>query len=136
METKKEEAIRKAYGEYWETYKDLVDDNGWFSNRFTGNDIPNKQLDFRTEKDDKQHPFRFRIKGLQGIENNNGWIRIESEQDLPKDSGEYWVYETNGYIGIRFYLSVPQKWGNHEMEVEEPKVIHYQHIVKPKQPIY
>lgn len=28
MENKKEEAIRKAYGEYWEQVKDKVDEEG------------------------------------------------------------------------------------------------------------
>lgn len=26
------------------------------------------------------------IESLQGIENNNGWIKIESEEDLPKEN--------------------------------------------------
>jgi hypothetical protein len=129
----KQEVIRKAYGEYWETYKDLVDENGWFYNRFTGNDVPNKQLDFRTEKDDKQRPFRFRIKGLQGIENNNGWIRIESEEDFPKEYGYYHFIWLDAQNNERNEIYKVNKGINCHPSA---CITHYQPITKPLKPIY
>lgn len=132
METKKKEAIRKAYGEYWETYKDIVDDNGWFANRFTGNDIPNKQLDFRTENNDKQHPFRFRIKGLQGIENNNGWQMVE-DGFPPENSGLYFVYDGKD-IGIARMSTILFRCLLANEVYSD--VTHYQPIAKPNPPIY
>ena len=68
--------------------------------------------------------------------NNNGWIKIESESDLPKESGEYWTYEKNGSIDIRFFMYMPKIWDIHEMEFEQPNVTHYQPITKPLKPIY
>jgi hypothetical protein len=35
--------------------------------------------------------FNWRPKSLDGIENNNGWIKIESKDDLPK-KGKYWGF--------------------------------------------
>lgn len=80
--------------------------------------------------------YKIRPKSLQGIEDNNGWIRIESEEDLPNESGDYWVYDVNRSIDIRFYMGFSKTWGNHEMEADVPKITHYQPIVKPKPPLY
>lgn len=138
METKKAEAIRNAYGEYWEKVKDKVDEEGWFY--YYSMDYLTKSKNYSLTHylrcDEDIYKLANRPKSLQGIENNNGWIRIDGEEDLPKESGDYWVYEKNGAMGIRLYLSVPQKWGEYEMEIEEPKVTHYQPIVKPEKPIY
>lgn len=71
-----------------------------------------------------------RPKSLQGIEDNNGWTRIESEDDLPKENGMYHVYYSDGVISSRFYHAKHNDWLN------EPKATHYQPIVKPKPPIY
>ena len=146
--TAKQEAIRKAYGEYWElftptTQQKILDNNGkvdyFLLTVKERNDTENIVSDIRKllcVGTDEGTPRMFIPQSLQGIENNNGWIRIESEEDLPNDSGDYWVYETNGVIGIRFFMSVPKKFGNHETEIEEPKITHYQPIVKPEKPIY
>ena len=73
----KQEAIKKAYGEYWELVKDLVRTDGSLSEPvWIGSDIDIDYDDFSTGY--------FRPKSLKGIENNNGWIRIESEADLPE----------------------------------------------------
>ncbi len=144
--TAKQIAIRKAYGEYWEQFPDTakhqaICNNGYIIERFLNNESGSlldciEMVYVDVYEDDDNYVRVYRPKSLQGIESNNGWIRIESEEDLPKESGDYWVYETNGAIGIRFYMSVPQKWGNHEMEVKNPQVSHWQPIVKPEKPIY
>lgn len=62
---------------------------------------------------------------------NNGWIKIESEEDLPKENGEYWTIRKNGImIKEHFYLSNPLNW------IKYYNVTHYQPIVKPLPPIY
>lgn len=64
-------------------------------------------------------------------ENNNGWIKIESENDLPKENGEYWTIRKNGImIKEHFYLSNPLNW------IKYYNVTHYQPVIKPQPPIY
>ena len=69
---------------------------------------------------------------------NNGWIKIESEDDLPKEYGEYYFRTTYNtmitYSG--WYSSSDKKFydRNHYFEIIE--VTHYQPIIKPKPPIY
>lgn len=71
-----------------------------------------------------------RPKSLHGIENNNGWIKIESEEDLPKESNGYWVKGNNNISGIIHFENTPswiKLWND---------VTHYQPIEKPKHPVY
>lgn len=76
--------------------------------------------------------FRCRPIELKGIENNNGWIKIESKDNLPKESGTYHVIYENSFNNIgreHFYLK-GVGWDSFL------KVTHYQPIIKPKPPIY
>ena len=96
----KEEVIQQAYGECWEQIKDYVDQDGWcndggnrmFKEIFEGNGKINKYSSitifhtyFNRLVNFKNKTGHWRPKSLQGIENNNGWIKIESEEDLPKE---------------------------------------------------
>lgn len=73
---------------------------------------------------------------LKGIENNNGWIKIESEDDLPKDYIEcYFISIHNNTIRMGFYSKSDNKFFSGEYyEVRE--VTYYMIIEKPKLPIY
>ena len=71
----KQEAIKKAYGEYWEAVKDFVDENGWID--FL-EDIQRIMYFFHDSDNIEVFKSTWRPKSLQGIENNNGWIKIES----------------------------------------------------------
>ena len=68
---------------------------------------------------------------------NNGWIKIEREQDLPKENGDYWVV-WNGKIIIQYWYSSDnphadiQKQNSDWMKI----VTHYQPIEQPKHPLY
>lgn len=73
----------------------------------------------------------YRPKSLQGIENNNGWIKIENEADLPKEEGNYFVF-TNG--NIETCLRLLGIDNNDFWWLKN--VTHYQPIQKPKPPIY
>lgn len=78
------------------------------------------------------------INSLQ-CENNNGWIKIESEADLPLSGDLYlcklainaWDNEDYIYCLMKdFHKSVPSKL-NRALEYT-----HYQSIVKPKPPLF
>lgn len=108
METKKQEVIRKAYGELYEVMKENI-------NHTTGSYLIESTHFYDKDNFYKRELFNVREysdsllvitpKSLQGIETNNGWIRIESEEDLPKKLGKYkvvlknrvpftWIFET------------------------------------------
>lgn len=97
METKKEEAIRKAWGfEFYEKAKHAINEYGWFERN------KDRNLTLLTHFEIKEMRFSglfIRPRVLDNIENNNGWISIESEEDLPKDSHALlWVYTDHGNI--------------------------------------
>ena len=127
----KQEAIKKAYYNNWDKVKDYVDENGWifWSDKNPIGIYNNRYLEYKEE-----NPNYWRPKSLQGIENNNGWIKIESEADLPKNNDDYWVItnikddevqQLSNLIVIRCL--------NLEKNI---KVTHYKPIEKPKPPIY
>lgn len=131
----KQEAIRKAYGELYEVMKENI-------NHTTGSYLIESTHFYDKDNFYKRELFDVREysesllvitpKSLQGIENNNGWIRIESEEDLPllEDESEFWISNNNGIFDfIASSLQVQRKW-------ENKTLTHYQPIVKPEKPIY
>ncbi len=120
----KEEIVRKAYEEIG-LFSGLANENGW-----KNSDVIPK---------DKKHLFdntncgNSRPKSLQGIENNNGWIKIESEDDLPKADGWYWVRINGCEPTYQREFSTDMIF-NKYCWIKE--YTHYQPIVKPEPPIY
>lgn len=130
----KQEAIKKAYGEFWETVKDHVDENGWINCKdidyFKDCGFMRDQvhyIDNGREWDNFKIIF-WRIPSLQGIENNNGWIRID---DFVKYTDEkFWIFNSHTndlYQGQLF---------DDDMFPINRYATHYQPIQKPKLPIY
>lgn len=80
------EAIKKAYGEYFTQCK--PDKNGWSTYdswfKYIGNKIDYEYSDNKI--------MNIRPKSISGIDNNNGWIKINTESDLPEQGGEYIVF--------------------------------------------
>ena len=126
MENKKQEAIRKAYGEYADIALMLCDENGWIE-QFDYFDY------FPQDKEEKriQGLLYQRPKSLAGIENNNGWVAIESDEDLPKDSYNYLVVCSNGSVKNLNDFEYYKKY-----IIPELSITHYQPIIKPLPPIY
>lgn len=140
----KEKVIQKAYGEYWEifsneTIKRILQNNGsvdYFLLTSKEKDDTEKIRDLRllecTKTDEGTKRF-FRPKSLSGIETNNNWISINSENDLPKENGHYLVFDKQrNIVDIDYinsdYDSHSERW----MEFNS----HYQPINKPEKPIY
>ena len=61
---------------------------------------------------------------------NNGWIKILSETDLPKEVDQYWFASHNNKIEIRFYNP---NWINDRVQFRH-RYTYYQPIVKPLPP--
>jgi hypothetical protein len=133
----KEEKIKEAYGEYWEYFKNKqYDENGFsmFEKEDDNHEIWRKILL-------ETHPYANRVYrpiSLKGIENNNGWNKIESESDLPKFTIQYHVVK-NGSLSKAYYRN-NNRWivdGNDYPKTSEIHgITHYQEIVIPQPPIY
>ena len=121
----KQEAIKKAYGEHF-IYADI---NGWIK---YGIYCPSN-LGIE-DYDEIDTIGIWRCKSLQGIENNNGWIKIESEKDLPKVSGLYFGKDYEFGTDMMYFDFETKKWEDSNGYLQN--VTHYQPIKKPKPPIY
>jgi len=121
-------AIQEAYGEHWENFKDFVDENGWVKKISLIPLFDVIEIDFKGK-------FQ-RPKSLQGIENNNGWVKIESEADLPKESGVYEACINEEYIGRINFSKEFNEWSCVYDSDNLRFPTHYQPIIKPQPPIY
>ncbi len=139
MENAKQKAIRLVYLtelskdmvdkkdglKFYNRLKKYIDENGWINaNECNGTSgyLMESELDFN-------FPY-LRLKSLQGIETNNGWIRIESEKDLPSESGDYYtIYDGDNDCFINEFYN--NKWKHNKFIIT-----HYQPIVKPLKPHY
>lgn len=121
----KEEKIKECWGANYEAFKEHIDENGiaiypYFQKHEMIEDV--RPLDLIGSN--------FRPKSLRGIENNNGWIKIESEADLP-EYGYYEVIKRNTGEHIRASL-------NNEFRTTSLAhyYSHYKPIVKIDLPLY
>ncbi|HFK5582127.1 TPA: hypothetical protein ACG0AV_002055 [Elizabethkingia anophelis] len=133
----KHEAIKAAYGEHWEKVKDYVDENGWCTHpdkneMFPETDDLDSGYVSLLENTDKWMPTP-----LDRIIDNNGWTRIESEDDLPKEYGvKYFCFHKDGEIIIRTFFE-HLGWGEFDCEIlDQAYITHYQPIETPKPPIF
>ena len=128
-DTPKQKAIREAYGEYWGEIKDVINENGWFDTTKYSNGNILAKIEIYLDLDYKSyHRAICRPKSLKGIEDNNGWIRINDDSDLPSVFyDDYWVINKAGKIFQVIYNN-PQNWLDN--------ITHYQLIIKPNPPIY
>ena len=115
------------------------DFDGWIDvNELEKNQITDK-LEYKKyfELENGFETMLCRPKSLKGIENNNGWTKIESQEDLPK-IGSYdmssfkLIYWTNGG---QYEANDYKKWILHYPHLE---ITHYQFIpiIKPNEPLY
>lgn len=101
--TEKEKAIQKAFGEAWEKVKQCCDSAGFVERRVIAHGITNNmepekygfQLsEIRRTLHSPDGYYKWRPVSLEGIEDNNGWIR--SDERLPDDSNETILFCENG----------------------------------------
>jgi len=134
-ETKKQEAIRLAYGEHWKQVKDRVNESGWNETPCFNYNI-NSSVDYKSIA---HGVFITRPKSLSGIENNNFWTCIESEADLPTESGRYFIF-ANGKVDVGTYILTYKVWkvsgGYYSDTHQNLNITHYQPITKPKPLIF
>lgn len=138
----KEELIKQAWGEYYEKIKNRLDKNGWYNYFSLTHKVMKEKYHQFDNLDLEEHTelYLLRPKSLQGIENNNGWIKIESEDDLPKEEIDVHFIFTE-YEGKKGRFQTYGVWDNnlksfYSGALKINNVTHYQPIEKPKPPIY
>ncbi|WP_395765197.1 hypothetical protein [Elizabethkingia anophelis] len=136
----KQQAIKAAYGEFWERLSPFqqeyaLSENGTVEIGYTEEQ---KKLfsDIR-----KSGLFNFKPtmpKSLSGIETNNSWTRIESEEDLPKDDYFGDLFEV-GFLDESGFFHHDKKrcsFKSLKWMYEKKLITHYQPIETPKPPIF
>jgi hypothetical protein len=123
-------AIKDAYGPYWNLTNEFVDNEGWaYTSPLFNHVVRESGLQIKVEISERGDVWR--PESLRGIENNNGWIKITTQADLPKVGGEYWVM----WRGQSFPDTHDFRLGDDE-EFWLKHITHYQRIVPPPPPIY
>lgn len=135
METSKQKAIQKAYGEYWDSVKDYIDNNGWINTTkfsvFTApTSMPNN---FETNGEMCR---KIRPKSLKGIENNNGWIKIKSKRHFPKNQNFSYKIGKMFENGKFFQFSEAVSLTTVKSWFEQKKITHYMLNKIEPDPIY
>jgi hypothetical protein len=120
----KEEVIQQAYREYWDGFnntakKCALSNNGYIS-PILENAPEGIELDYIING-------AYRPKSLQGIENNNGWIK-----GTPKEDMYCHILFSDGTQSIDRFLKEHGNFICHHYV----SVTHYQPIEKRKPPIY
>lgn len=140
----KEEKIKEAW---CNQNLDEIDENGWINigylvnglddvelwlaNNYFKRNINNWEIDYSELDNGEFINTRIRPKSLKGIENNNGWIKIEGQHDLPDIDTDYWVVYKGEVTKRAFNHRWPRSVG-----FWTDNITHYQPIEKPKPPLY
>lgn len=122
----KEEKIKEVYGKFYDAYH--INENGWFDNtdgRFS--DLQLQEL----ESCDYRASNIFRPKSLKGIEDNNGWIKIEDLNDTPILWDKKYLVFANGKEKETTFNPSQIKAG-----WEFGEITHYRIVDKFSAPIY
>ena len=125
----KEELLQSVYGaEYIH-----ADINGWMKyGMYHPNDLgfDNDEIDRYGDMD------LWRPKSFLCMEDNFGWISINSEKDLPSEDEFYWVFDGLG-IYFSFFKSKHKEFIDQtDNECAFYNITHYQQIVKPNPPLH
>ncbi len=121
----KQEAIKKAYGNFYDPNKDLIHSDGTVT-EFIGSKMEEKGLimDYFNQRATPQ--------SLQGIKDNNGWIRIEPDgSNLPTDSSKMYKSIINGEVNNN---NLNTGWIRSGWEMGH--ITHYKPITAELKPIY
>jgi hypothetical protein len=125
----KSEKIKESYGDAYEALSPYIDVNGWVraaNLKF----YSNGNLPFKTETIVMDGWDWYRPLIIQGINDNNGWTKLESESDLPKSQAFYNFIKQNGDMDREFFSP-----GLFEKQTTE-YYTHWRPISDIRKPIY
>lgn len=137
MSKTKQEVIEQAYGDHWSSVASSVDENGWCESHEAF--IPARHRVAYLKITPKEYLRKgsyhthWRPGALSGIETNNGWIKIESLDDLPENGLMYKVVHDNGRIGFSKDTS---GWVFTDEEGFYASITHYKIYIEDQSPLY
>lgn len=114
----KQEIIKQAYGERWEFVKDYVDENGWFPDSILGDAI---WVLSECEREFINNELHWRITSLKGIEDNNGWIKLNGLPNEITNRCSMWIMTKNGIEYLKENEFLPIGYATHYKPIEKPK---------------
>jgi hypothetical protein len=124
----KEDKLYEVYGSRYDW-----DENGWLT--YGCDEASESGFEPFGEYETRNHIdgyYEWRPIELQGIEDNNGWIKIESIDNLPEKSTLCFCYNEMGHI----FTTKLFKSNTNYSYVKLENITHYQPITKPEPPIY
>lgn len=118
-----------------------TDENGWANCNILPDAFDKSIFDVEKRIDSNRCTIIFvRPKSLNGIEDNNGWTKIESKSNLPNKIGEYYVvfdFDTLSenidkakYHGDNLWTTA---FDIFPKSTEEHHISHYQQIIIPQE---
>ncbi|MES2796682.1 MAG: hypothetical protein V4683_11990 [Bacteroidota bacterium] len=127
----KQEIIQEAYGEHWDEVKELIDENGWDT-------VVKYSINYKTQdyKIRGHGMYITRPISLFGIENNNGWINIENQSDLPSTYTECHFELKNKDIQIGAYVNHKNIFVGIDEQFIPSEITSYKPIANPQLRIY
>lgn len=124
----KQEAIKKAYGGYWERLKDNICSNGYITEyQYYKPSNIGANLDIESLLGEDNEMDLIRPKSLAGIETNNGWILLDRRTTNEITyKGDIWIENKSGEI----------IFVNEDEFVPLDFAVAYQPVSKPKKRVY
>lgn len=130
----KEDIIKKAWGKNFENFKDYIDENGFVDC------VKNRKLSLIPYFEVSEIEFlgnKSRPKSLKGIENNNGWVKIYCENDMPQfDCNCFIIDKQKGLVSGLWKQSPNEEEDKKARSFWLDKATHYMIISEPKLPLY
>lgn len=133
----KQEKIQHVYGKYWSEWKEDINDNGFLETTLPLPNIMIKELELKRHTICTYTPIE-----LIGIEDNNGWTKIESESDLPKEDCRCeFIKESGKKLYGRFENRMGGLFIDESLRFESPEyrtesITHWKKIESFQLPIY
>lgn len=122
----KQDVIKQAWGKHWDRVKNLTNDHGYVVEQvYHSLDVEEINFEF-IDVGVFTCKLIYRPKSLSGIEDNNGWIPLDTS--VPNIHSSYFVCDIKQKDRIDIFT------GN--LLALTGDYTHYQPIVKPSKPLY
>lgn len=150
----KQECIQQAWGDLWEKlheegHKEAYNNNGWTAphlwlGKTVSESMENYNADINTSSIDLDYvgmpTYLLRPESLRGLETNNGWTKLESEDDLPPTSPQKYKVFYNGPMG--YFKKEPINFDAEYTSVavglmfKQRRITHYKLAKEDPKPLY
>lgn len=130
----KQEVVKKAYGKSYDSLKDYINENGFVDC------VKNRKISLIPFFDISEIEFDghlSRPKSLKGIENNNGWVKIYCENDMPQFDCDCFIIDKIKGVVTGQWKQAPNKILDKQARFFwVKKATHYKIIDEPQLPLY